>query len=66
MSRSVNQAHCPGAIIHAKAVVQAKELVLMTTMNLTPIVRDRNVEAGSPGPRPVPRTDTRSPFRTPH
>ena len=44
--RSVDTGDGPGAVLHAKAVVHNNEQVFVTSANLTPKARDRNIEAG--------------------
>jgi phosphatidylserine/phosphatidylglycerophosphate/cardiolipin synthase-like enzyme len=44
--RSVDQGDTPGAVLHAKAVVQDSEQVFVASANLTPNALDQNIEAG--------------------
>ena len=44
--RSVDTGDGPGAVLHAKAVVQDNEQVFVTSANITPQALDRNIEAG--------------------
>ena len=44
--RSVDPVDVPGAVLHAKAVVQDNELAFVTSANLTPNALERNIEAG--------------------
>ena len=46
MPRAVDQGDTPGAVFHAKAVVQDSEQVFVASANLTPNALDRNIEAG--------------------
>jgi phosphatidylserine/phosphatidylglycerophosphate/cardiolipin synthase-like enzyme len=44
--RSVDQGDTPGAVLHAKAVVQDSEQVFVASANLTPNALTRNIQAG--------------------
>ena len=44
--RSVDTGDGPGAVLHAKAVVQDSEQVFVTSANFTPKALERNIEAG--------------------
>ena len=44
--RSVDQGDCPGAVLHAKAVVHDNDQVFVTSANFTSNALDRNIEAG--------------------
>ena len=46
MPRSVDQGDTPGAVLHAKAVVQDSEQVFVASAHLTPNALDQNIEAG--------------------
>ncbi len=43
---SVDPGDGPGAVLHAKAVVQDNKQVFVTSANLTQNALDRNIEAG--------------------
>jgi phosphatidylserine/phosphatidylglycerophosphate/cardiolipin synthase-like enzyme len=44
--RSVDQGDTPGAVLHAKAVVQDSEQVFVASANLTTNALDQNIKAG--------------------